>query len=107
MTFQVKLLPRAALQLHESALWWAERHSTVQAVEWLERFEAALRSLAQDPDRWNLAAESAIVGLDIREMTFGMKRTKTHRAVFGIRHNEVIVYAIRHLAQDQLTADDF
>ncbi len=107
MNYEVKLLPRAKLQLYNSALWWAEHCSAEQAVRWLEGFEAALQLLAHNPERWPLASESDAVPFEIREMTYGRGRRKTHRAVFEIRQQEVIVYAIRHLAQDTLTPDDF
>ena len=42
MTYEVRLQPRAKLQLYKAALWWAENRSTEQAVRWLEGFEAAL-----------------------------------------------------------------
>lgn len=107
MSYEVKLLPRAKLQLYNSALWWAEHRSAEQAVRWLEGFEAALRLLDHNPERWPLASESDAVPFEIREMTYGLGRRRTHRAVFEIRQQEVIVYAIRHLAQDSLTPDDF
>ena len=107
MSYEVKLLPRAKLQLYNSALWWAEHRSTEQAVRWLEGFEAALQLLAHNPERWPLASECDAVSFEIREMTYGLGRHKTHRAVFEIRQQEVIVYAIRHLAQDALSRDDF
>ena len=107
MTYAVKLLPRAKIQLCNSALWWAEHRSTEQAVRWLAGFEAALQLLAHNPERWPLASESDAVPFEIREMTYGLGRHKTHRAVFEIRQQEVVVYAIRHLAQDSLNHDDF
>lgn len=107
MTYQVKLLPRAKWQLCDSALWWSENRSTEQAALWLDGFEAALQSLTHNPERWPLAPERDGVPFEIREMTYGLGRSKTHRAVFEIRQHEVIVYAIRHLAQDTLTPDDF
>ena len=107
MSYEVKLLPRAKLQLYNSALWWAEHRSTEQAVRWLEGFEAALRLLTHNPERWPLAAECDAVPFEIREMTYGLGRHKTHRAVFEIRQHEVVIYAIRHLAHDSLTPNDF
>ena len=107
MTYEVKLLPRAKVQLFDAALWWAGNRSTEQAVLWLDGFEAALRLLTQDPERWPLAAESDGVPFEIREMTYGLGGHKTHRAVFEIRPNDVIIYSIRHLAQDTLSPDDF
>ncbi len=107
MTHEVKLLPRAKLQLYNSALWWAEHRSTEQAVRWLDGLEAALRGLANNPERWPLAPECDIAPFEIREMAYGLGQHKTHRAVFEIRHDEVIVYVIRHLAQDTLNPNDF
>jgi len=107
MTLQVKLLPRARLQLYDSALWWAENRSTKQAVQWLDGFDKALQVLGQNAQRWPLAPECDGMPFEIREMNYGQGTRKTHRAVFEIRQHEVLVYAIRHLAQDALTPDDF
>ena len=107
MTYEVRLQPRAKLQLYKAALWWAENRSTEQAVRWLEGFEAALQLLAHNPERWPLCPERDSAPCEIRQLTYGLGRTKTHRAVFAIRQDKVVVYAIRHLAQDVLTADDF
>ena len=107
MTYQVRLLPRAKLQLVTAALWWADHRSLEQAALWLDGFEAALQSLANDPEEWPLTPEGEAVQLQIREMTFGSGHRKTHRAIFEVRQHEVLVYAIRHLAQDVLTGDDF
>ena len=107
MTWHVKLLPRARLQLYDSAMWWAENRSAKQAVQWLDGFEAALQLVGQNPKRWPLAPECDGMPFEIREMTYGFGPRKTHRAVFEIRQREVLVYAIRHLAQDALTRDDF
>ena len=107
MTYAVKLVPRAKIQLCNSALWWAEHRSAEQAVRWLEGFEAALQLLSHNPERWPLASEDDAVPFEIREMTYGLGRHKTHRAVFEIRQHEVVVYAIRHLAQDTLNPDEF
>lgn len=107
MSFRVRVMPRARRQLYESALWWAEHRSTEQAALWLERFEAELESLTIDLQRWPVALESDAAGVEIREMAFGLGKKKTHRAVFRIHDQSVVVYAVRHLAQDQLAADDF
>ncbi len=107
MNYEVQLLPRAKLQLYDAALWWAEHRSTEQAVQWLDGLEAALRGLANAPERWPLASENGIVPFEIRELTYGLGQRKTHRAVFEIRHHKVIVYAIRHLAHDTLGPNDF
>jgi hypothetical protein len=42
----------------------------------------------------------------VRELHYGVRSKATHRAVFEIRGDEVIVYSVRHLAQRDLMADD-
>ena len=107
MSFRVEITPQARIELCNSALWWAEHRSREQAAMWLQGFEAALRLLSHNPDRWPLAQENGVVPFEIREMLYGIGRRKTHRAVFRIRDDRVVVYAIRHLAQDTLTTEDY
>lgn len=107
MRYQVELTPQARIELYNSALWWAEHRSRDQAARWLVKFETALRQLKQRPERWPFAQENGIIPFEIREMHFGIGRRKTHRAVFRIRDDRVVVYAVRHFAQDSLTADHF
>ena len=107
MSYQVQLTPQARIELCNSALWWAEHRSSEEAVRWLTGFEAALSLLSENPERWPMAQENGLVPVEIRAMLFGVRRRKTHRAVFQIRQDRVVVHAVRHLAQDALTADDF
>lgn len=107
MSYRVELTPRARIELYHNASWWAEHRSTDQAAEWLEEFEAAIKLLSENPERWPLAQENGLVPVEIREMLFGIGRRKTHRAVFQITNDRVIVHGIRHLAQDTLTGNEF
>ena len=107
MTFRVSLSSRAELQLYTNAIWWAENRSTEQAVRWLDGFQRELRSLTDDPSQWPPAPESEVLPFAARQMPYGSARRKTHRAIFEVRGDEVIVHAIRHLAQEALSAEDF
>ena len=106
MTHRVIILPRAKRQLLDQATWWSENRSAEQAFRWLEGFERALDTLANNPERCRTARESAAFALVIRELHFGLGRRPTHRAVFEVRGDEVIVYTVRHLAQADLMADE-
>ena len=106
MKYVVTVLPRALRQLYESAAWWAEHRSPVQASRWLEGFEKAIASLEDNPERCGLARENDAFPFTLRQLPYGLGTKNTHRAVFEIRSNEVIVYAIRHLAQADLTTND-
>ena len=62
--------------------------------------------LAHNPERWTPPAEHDVFSFEARELIYGLARRKTHRAIFEIRGDEVIVHCIRHLAQQPLTSDD-
>lgn len=107
MTRQVVVTARAKKELYEVALWWAANRSTEQAIRWLEGFETAIRSLAQDAERQPLVSEASTLPRELRQLNYGLGRRKTHRAVFEIRDDKVFVHTIRHLAQDAIMVDDF
>jgi plasmid stabilization system protein ParE len=106
VTYQLTILPRAKRQLLEQALWWCENRSADQAFRWLDGFEQALASLANDPKRCSRARETNAFSFEVRELHYGLRNKATHRAVFEIRSDEIIVYSIRHLAQGDLEPDD-
>lgn len=106
MNYRVTILPRAKRQMLDQALWWSENRSAEQAFYWLDGFEQALASLAENPERCTVARESDAFDVVIRELHYGLRNKATHRAVFEIRGDEVIVHCVRHLAQRHLTPDD-
>ncbi len=106
MTYEVLLTQRAKQQLEEAARWWAEHRSSDEAERWYDGFLETLLSLRTNPDRCSPARENPTFAYEIRQLAFGLGRRFTHRAVFTIRENEVVVLAIRHLAQDDIAPDD-
>lgn len=106
MTHRVTILPRAKRQLFEQALWWSKNRSQLQAIRWLDGFERELARLAHNPERCPIARENDQFEFEVRELRYGLSRRPTHRAVFEIRLDEVIVHSIRHLAQRDVTQDD-
>ncbi len=90
----------------ESALWWAEHRSPSEASGWLSGLESAIRSLADDPDRFPVAAESDEFDFPLRQLNYGLSRHPTHRVLFAVQTDRVLVYAVRHLAQAELSPDD-
>jgi hypothetical protein len=82
------------------------KSSAEQAFRWLDGFDQALNSLANNTERCCLARENDAFEAVIRELHYGLGRNATHRAVFEIRDDEVIVHSIRHLAQWDLIPDD-
>lgn len=107
MKFRVRVLPKAELQLCSSALWWSENRDPQQAANWLEGFEHAIATLDTDPARFALAPEKDEFPEEIRELLYGLGSRLTHRALFEVRDDEVLVHAIRHHAQPPVTPVDF
>jgi len=107
VNFQVILLPRAEKQLYEAALWWSEHRTPDQAFRWLEGFEHAIQSLTENPTRYGFAPENEAFPFPLRQLNYGLGKHLTHRAVFEIRGDaKVLVHAIRHLAQDEISPQE-
>lgn len=106
MTYRVVITRRAEQNIQDAARWWTAERSVEQAVRWLAGLDERLQSLAHEPTRCALAAESEQVPYKIRELHFGLGRRPTHRSVFMIADELVLVLAVRHVAQDSLHPDD-
>jgi len=86
--------------------WWAERRSARQAARWYAGFYKSISALKVNPERWPLSFENERFGYPIRDLLYGLGSRPTHRAVFTIRADMVVVLAIRHLAQQELEPKD-
>ena len=82
MTYQVFLTDRAARDLEEAYRWYAER-APEAAIRWYNGFLDAIHSLAGDPERCPLAAESRKVLVEVRQLLYGRRRS--YRALFLCR----------------------
>ena len=106
MTYRVVITSKAEAELCEAAIWWAEHRSQEQAVRWLDGFETAISGLSTTPEKHPLAREDADFSFTLRQLVYGLGRKPTHRALFRIRDDAVIVYGIRHLVQRDVTPED-
>ena len=106
MSYSVLFSSRAERELESSADWWASHRSLEQARRWYASFSDVIASLAENPERYPLARENDSFPFEIRELHFGLGAHPTHRAVFTIRPDMVLVVSIRHVAQADLTADN-
>jgi plasmid stabilization system protein ParE len=66
----------------------------------------AIEDLSGNPERHGLSRENDSFVYEIRDPLLGIGRRPTHRAVFTIRAEEVVVLAVRHVAQQDLESDD-
>ena len=104
MKYQVIVTAAAKQDLRNAYLWAAER-APLTAARWLHRLEAELQTLADYPERFQLAPENGLVESEIRQLIFGRRRS-AYRALFTIVGDQVQVLHIRRAARDWATPDD-
>jgi plasmid stabilization system protein ParE len=103
---RVRISAPAERDLREQFAWWAEHRSLEQARRWFEGVCRAINGLAQAPEKRPKAPEDGRWPFAIRQLVFGLGRTPSHRIVFRIDDDQVIVLRVRHLAQDELKVED-
>jgi plasmid stabilization system protein ParE len=84
---------------------WSAERSPSAADRWYQGFLKLLDSLTEEPQRHPLALENRRFPIDLRQVNYGSGRRLTRRIIFAIRPNAVVVYAIRHVAQDECRPD--
>ncbi len=100
MTYRVRLQPLAEQDLEEAYLW-AAKQAPETAGRWLARFEAALHSLSEFPERCALAPEHKKLKRQLRQFLYGRK-PNVFRAVFLIDGETVRVIRIRRASRRYL-----
>jgi plasmid stabilization system protein ParE len=99
------VVQRLALEDLDESYLWAARHAPQTSARWLNRFQAELQTLADNPQRCSLAPENGKVWREIRQLLFG-KRPNVYRAVFTIDGETVRVLRIRRAARRLLSKQE-
>ena len=105
MKREVLLTKTAELQMNAAADWYAEQNPSVAAT-WFNGLLASVNSLNINPLQYALARESAFLPVELRQMLYGSGKRTTHRILFVIREQTIVIYQIRHVAMRDVTADD-
>ena len=95
-THTVVLTEQAARELETAADWWSVHRSSRQAGRWYSGFSDLITSLSHSPDRFSLAHEDPEFPYELRELHYGLGGRPTHRAIFTIMGDVVVVLTIRH-----------
>ena len=106
MSFRVVITEQAEREMQSAFNWWAEHRSKRQADRWYAGLAKAIADLSENPERHSPSRERNLFGYEIRDLLFGLGSRPTHRAVFSIRAEEVVVLTVRHVAQQDLSPDD-
>lgn len=104
--FELLLTEPARRDMEAAFTWWAEHRSAEQAARWYDGIANAIFSLQQMPQRCAAAPETQLLEQGIRQLPYGLGQRPTHRIVFTIDGNTVVILRVRHVAQDALKADD-
>ena len=106
MSLRVVVTEQAEREMQSAFDWWTEHRSKLQADRWYVGLSKAIVELAENPERHGRSRESDRFSFEIRDLLFAIGRRPTHRAVFTIRGDEVVVLTVRHVAQQDLSPDD-
>ena len=106
MSLRVVITDQAEREMQAAFDWWATHRSKRQADRWYAGFAEAVANLSENPERHGQSRERDRFAYEIRDLLFGLGSRPTHRAVFAIRGENVIVLTVRHLAQRDLSPDD-
>ena len=106
MSLRVIITEQAEREMQSAFNWWAEHRSKRQADRWYARLAEAIAGLSENPERHGQSRERDRFAYEIRDLLFGLGRRPTHRAVFAIRGEEVVVLTVRHVGQRDLSPDD-
>ena len=106
MSLRVVITEQAEREMRTAYDWWAEHRSKRQADRWYAGLASAIADLSDNPQRHGQSRETDRFAYEIRDLLFGLGRRPTHRAVFTIRGEEVVVLTVRHVAQQDLSPDD-
>jgi plasmid stabilization system protein ParE len=106
MNFRVVITEQAEREMQSVFGWWAAHRSKTQADRWYVGLAKAIADLSESPERHGQSRERDRFAYEIRDLLFGTGRRPTHRAVFAIRDEEVVVLTVRHVAQRDLSPDD-
>ncbi len=103
---EVCLSEQACHDITEAHDWWAENRSVEQADRWYRSLAQHILALEENPQRCGLARENSSFPYELRQLLFGLGSAPTHRVVFTIRPDQVLVLRVRHVAQQPLGGDE-
>ena len=106
MSFRVVITEQAEREMQSAFNWWASHRSKPQADRWYIGLAKAIADLSENPERHSPSRERDRFAYEIRDLLFGLGRRPTHRAVFTIRGEEVVVLTVRQVGQQDLSPDD-
>jgi len=97
--FRILISTKAEVDMDSAADWWATNHSAKQAERWYNSIHHAIQTLSEIPERCPLAAENEFTDREIRNLLFGVSSKPTHRVIFYLDEQDVIVVRVIHTSR--------
>ena len=107
MRFRVEFETKARRDIEKEARYLRREYGARVENRWRSQVNRFLIQLETEPHRYARAEEAEDLQRDLRELIIGKKRGTTHRVLFTIRGNLVVVHRVRQAAQDRLTEEEF
>ncbi len=101
--FEVLLSESAIRDLRSNVDWWSEHRSSEESERWYVAIMEAIYSLEHNPQRSTFAREAELLGIELRNLWFGLSSKQTHRVLFTVDGSQVNV--LRVLSARQNTDD--
>lgn len=98
--FQIRITDAAESDIQNIFEWWRDHRSPEQAARWYESIFPAITTLEQMPNRCSIAREDDLYEGELRQLHFGVGRRPTHRIVFAVEEDVVVVLRVLHHALD-------
>lgn len=105
MNYEVVLTDEADRNVRSILAWYVDRTESA-ASRWYHEYTTAVAALSNEPTRYGLARENEKFPIELRQFVFGCGRRKTHRIIYAVRPDRVVIYAVRHVAQQGWRAED-
>lgn len=105
MTFTVHELPKAKLDKRRIVAWLVER-SPQGAAAWLDAYDQMVERLKTAADAMSVAAESAELDMQVRQILFKTKHGRVYRAVYYLDGVDAYILRVRGPGQSPITSDE-
>ena len=104
--YRLRVTGPAKQDVRTKHAWRSENRSKEQADRWLNGIDGAIQSLRQKTHRCGRAPETELLEQGVRQLLYGIGHRPTHCIVFTITESEVVIFRIRGVGQDALSAKD-
>ena len=98
--FEIDLTSAADEDLRNNVQWWSEHRSRSEAERWYVSILEHIYSLERMPTRCLLAREAESLGIELRNLWFGLGSKQTHRVLFTVEGSRVVVLRVLSTRQD-------